>query len=96
MGHRSAGSLDIAPSRRINPHNGQPSQGLMSLTVVGPDLGFADAYATAGFAMGDQAPQWLAAVDGYAAMAILEDMRVVCTSGFLAVCPGGSPAASLQ
>jgi thiamine biosynthesis lipoprotein len=79
----------------INPHSKRPPQGLLSVTVLGPDLGFADAYATAAFAMGAAAPQWLATVDGYEAMAILEDLRVVCTSGFLAVCPGGSPAASL-
>lgn len=79
----------------INPHDGTPAQGLLSVTVVGPDLGFADAYATAAFAMGREAPQRLAAVEGYEAMAILDDLRVVCTPGFLAVCPGGSPAASL-
>jgi thiamine biosynthesis lipoprotein len=79
----------------INPHNRRPPQGLLSVTVLGPDLGFADAYATAAFAMGAGAPQWLATVDGYEAMAILEDLRVVCTPGFMAVCPGGSPATSL-
>jgi hypothetical protein len=45
--------------------------------------------------MGREAPHWLAAVDGSEAMAIPDDLRVVCTPGFLAVCPGGSPAASL-
>jgi thiamine biosynthesis lipoprotein len=79
----------------INPHNGRPPQGLLSVTVLGSDLAFADAYATAAFAMGTDAPQWLATLDGYAGMAILEDQRVVCTPGFLAACPGGSPAASL-
>lgn len=79
----------------VDPHNRRPARGLLSVTVVGPDLGFADAYATAGVAMGDQAPQWLAAIDGYEAMAVLENLRVVCTPGFLAACPGGSPAASL-
>jgi thiamine biosynthesis lipoprotein len=79
----------------INPRDKKPARGLVSLTVAGPDLAFADAYATAGFAMGDEAPRWLAALDGYEAMAIREDLRVVCTPGFLALCPGGSPAASL-
>jgi len=79
----------------INPHNKRPAEGLLSVTVLGPDLGFADAYATAAFAMGRAAPQWLATVEGYEAMAILQDERVVCTPGFLAACPGGSPAASL-
>jgi thiamine biosynthesis lipoprotein len=79
----------------VNPHNKRPAEGLLSVTVLGPDLGFADAYATAAFAMGRAAPQWLATVAGYEAMAILQDERVVCTPGFLAACPGGSPAASL-
>jgi FAD:protein FMN transferase len=79
----------------VNPHNKRPAEGLLSVTVLGPDLGFADAYATAAFAMGLAAPQWLATVAGYEAMAILQDERVVCTPGFLAACPGGSPAASL-
>jgi len=79
----------------INPYNKRPAEGLLSVTVLGPDLGFADAYATAAFAMGRAAPQWLATVEGYEAMAILQDERVVCTPGFLAACPGGSPAASL-
>jgi FAD:protein FMN transferase len=79
----------------INPHNNRPADGLLSVTVLGPNLGFADAYATAAFAMGSAAPQWLATLEGYEAMAILQDQRVVCTLGFLAACPGGSPAASL-
>lgn len=80
----------------INPHNKRPADGLLSVTVLGPYLGFADAYATAAFAMGPAAPQWLATVEGYEAMVILRDQRVVCTPGFLAACPGGSPAASLS
>jgi thiamine biosynthesis lipoprotein len=79
----------------INPHDGRPARGLLSVTVVGSDLGVADAYATAAFAMGREAPEWLAAVEGYDALAILDDLRVLCTPGFLALCPGGSPAASL-
>jgi FAD:protein FMN transferase len=79
----------------IDPHDRRPARGLLSVTVIGPDLGFADAYATAAFAMGREAPRWLAAVDGYEAMVILDDLRVVCTPGFVAMCPGGSPAASL-
>ncbi len=36
----------------VNPHTGRPPTGLASVTVVGPDLGIADAYATAIFAAG--------------------------------------------
>jgi len=36
----------------LDPHTGLASQGLLSVTVTGPDLAAADAYATAVFAMG--------------------------------------------
>ncbi len=36
----------------VNPHNGGPAHGLVSVTVVGPSLTGVDAYATAAFAMG--------------------------------------------
>ena len=42
----------------VDPHTGRPASGLASVTVVGRDLGTADAYATAAFAAGD--PRWLA------------------------------------
>jgi thiamine biosynthesis lipoprotein len=58
-------------------------------------LATADGYATAAFAMGLAAPEWMASLDGYEGMAILEEARVLCTTGFLRLCPGGSPAASL-
>src|SRR3954447_19191059 len=36
----------------VDPHTGRPPTGLLSVTVVGPDLAKADAYATAAYAMG--------------------------------------------
>ena len=36
-------------------------RGVLSVTVVGPDLATADAYATAAFAMGERGPAWTAA-----------------------------------
>ncbi|MFI9550528.1 FAD:protein FMN transferase [Nonomuraea endophytica] len=36
----------------LNPHTGRPAYGLASVTVTGPDLALADAYATAIFAAG--------------------------------------------
>jgi thiamine biosynthesis lipoprotein len=44
----------------IDPHTGRPADALASVTVVGPDLTAADAYATAAVAMGLDAPAWLA------------------------------------
>ena len=49
----------------VDPRRGQAASGLCSVTVVGPDLGQADAYATAGVAMGLAGLDWLAALDGY-------------------------------
>lgn len=80
----------------INPHTGQAPHGLLSVTMVGPDLATVDACATAAFAMGAAAPHWMASLEGYEGMAILDEERVVCTRGFLDFCPGGSPAASLR
>lgn len=50
-----AHDLAIATSGRkkiVNPRTGEPQQALSSVTVLGPDLGVADAYATAVYAMG--------------------------------------------
>ncbi|KKJ95326.1 FAD:protein FMN transferase [Micromonospora sp. HK10] len=43
----------------IDPHRGVPARGLRSVTVVGADLGVADAYATAAMAMGEAGIGWL-------------------------------------
>ena len=52
---------------------------VLSVTIVGPDLGIADAYATAAFVNG---PEWAAALEGYDSMTILEDGTVLETPGF--------------
>ncbi|PSK63026.1 FAD:protein FMN transferase [Micromonospora sp. MH33] len=43
----------------VDPRRGAPAVGLRSVTVVGPDLGVADAYATAAVAMGEPGIAWL-------------------------------------
>lgn len=78
-----------------DPRSGKPPTGVLSVTVIGPELGIADAYATAAFAMGTHGPSWTALLDGYNAMTIVEGDRVLATPGFLARCPGGSVAASV-
>lgn len=66
-----------------NPHTGSPPAGILSVTIVGPELATADAYATAAFAMGPElAPHWTARLDGYEAMTILADETVFKTGGF--------------
>ncbi len=66
----------------LDPHTGRPPAGLLSVTIVGPDLGTADAYATAAFAMGAAGPEWTATLTGYEAMCITADRRVLSTPGF--------------
>jgi FAD:protein FMN transferase len=66
----------------LDPHTGRPPAGVLSVTVVGPDLATADAYATAAFAMGAAGPAWTARLRGYEAMTILDDETVLFTGGF--------------
>jgi thiamine biosynthesis lipoprotein len=66
----------------LDPHTGEAPFGLLSVTVVGPDLGTADAYATAAFAMGTAGPAWTASLAGHDAMCITADRRVLATPGF--------------
>ncbi|MEV6173065.1 FAD:protein FMN transferase [Streptomyces sp. NPDC051954] len=66
----------------VDPHTRTAPTGLLSVTVCGPDLGTADAYATAAFAMGREAADWTLTLDGYEAMTVLDDERVYLTPGF--------------
>ena len=52
------------------------------MTVSGPDLGLADAYATAALAMGADGPAWTLELDGYEALTILADETVWTTPEF--------------
>ena len=67
----------------VEPHTGRPPHGVLSVTVVGPELATADAYATAALVMGPHAgPHWTARLRGYEAMTILADETVLTTGGF--------------
>jgi FAD:protein FMN transferase len=67
----------------LDPHSGAAPTGILSVTITGPDLATADAYATAAFAMGGRrATNWTARLRGYEAMTILDDGRVLSTPGF--------------
>ena len=79
----------------VDPRTGRPATGALSVTVVGPDLGTADAYATAAFAMGERGPAWTAGLQGYAAMTIVPGDRVLATAGFMRHCAGPSIGGSL-
>ena len=65
----------------VDPRTGRPPTGLMSMTVVGPSLTYADAYATAAFVMGERGAAWVAGIAGYEALAITQGRRTVWTSG---------------
>jgi thiamine biosynthesis lipoprotein len=68
----------------INPHTGRPATELASVTVVGPRVASADAYATAAFAMGPAARDWVEHLDGYEAFAVTPDGTRWQTTGFAA------------
>ncbi len=85
-----AGDLAVATSGAyargdhvFDPHTHRPPEGVLSVTVVGPDLATADAYATAAFAMGPHAgPHWTARLRGYEAMTVLANETVLSTGAF--------------
>jgi thiamine biosynthesis lipoprotein len=67
----------------LDPHTGDAPAGVLSVTVSGPELGTADAYATAAFAMGAGGAAWTARLaGGYEALTITADGRVLSTPGF--------------
>jgi thiamine biosynthesis lipoprotein len=66
----------------VDPRTGRPADGLRSMTVVGPRLGFVDAYATAAYVMGLDGLRWVARRADHEALAITNDDRVVWTDGF--------------
>lgn len=63
----------------LNPRTGTPARGLASVTVVGPDLALADAYATAALAMGEAGLPWLAGLSdrGYESAVVTDDGRAL-------------------
>jgi thiamine biosynthesis lipoprotein len=66
----------------LDPLTGRPATDLVSVTVVGSGLSRADAYATAAFAMGHRARDWLDALPGYEAFAIAPDGTGWATTGY--------------
>lgn len=68
----------------VDPRKGEAVTELASVTVVGPNIAEADAYATTVFAMGLDGLEWLAHHDGYEAAVITHDMRLLTTPGMAA------------
>jgi FAD:protein FMN transferase len=70
-----------------DPFTGRAAAGVSSVTIVGPSLTYADAYATAAFAMGPTALAWVAGLAGYDGCSIPADRdgsngRLAWTPGF--------------
>jgi FAD:protein FMN transferase len=66
----------------FDPHTHRPPEGVLSVTITGPDLATADAFATAAFAMGLDGPPWTARLRGYEALSLMADGRSLRTPGF--------------
>ena len=62
--------------------SGRAAVGVASTTVCGPDLGLADAFATAALVLGEAGPSWVAGLPGYECWSVLDDGRVIATTGF--------------
>ena len=71
----------------IDPHTGQPAELMRSVTVVGPDLAVADAYATTAVAMGEPGLAWLAGLAGYETAVVTEDGKGYCSANLPATSP---------
>lgn len=66
----------------VNPKTGKPPAGIVSLSVIGPDIIEADALATAAFAMGSPGLNWIAEHTDLAAFMITDSFEAVMTPNF--------------
>ncbi|MFL6054839.1 MAG: FAD:protein FMN transferase [Actinoallomurus sp.] len=78
----------------LDPRTGRPAEDLAGVTVVGPSLTLADAYATAAFVMGDAARDWIDGLPGYEAYGVGLDGRTWATAGLRADASDQDPARS--
>jgi thiamine biosynthesis lipoprotein len=65
----------------IDPFSGAPATRWSSVTVTGPDLAVADAYATAAVAMGERALRWLPRLAGYESAVVTSDGEAFRSDG---------------
>ncbi|MEV5407812.1 FAD:protein FMN transferase [Thermopolyspora sp. NPDC052614] len=66
----------------VDPHTGRPPTALASITLVGADMTETDSMATAAFAMGEAAREWVEDQDGLEALAVTATGHTWRTSGF--------------
>lgn len=64
-----------------DPATGRPASGLLSATVIGPELTWADAYATAAFSLGVRAAGWIATLDRHAGLLVDGAGRITTIGG---------------
>ncbi|MFE6128705.1 FAD:protein FMN transferase [Streptomyces sp. NPDC056437] len=77
----------------VDPATGRPATELASITLVGRHITEVDALATAAFAMGEAAGEWVRARQGIEAYAVNADGESWWTPGFTAHCPSLRPTA---
>jgi thiamine biosynthesis lipoprotein len=81
MAIATSGAL-VRGAHIVDPLMDSAPSGLLSVTIVGPDVASADAYATAAYAMGpERAIRFCAELEGYDAVIIGEDDTVLSTAG---------------
>jgi thiamine biosynthesis lipoprotein len=65
----------------VDPVTGAAPEGLLSATLIGPKLTWADIYATAAFVKGAAALPWIATLPDHAGILVGTDGRVSTISG---------------
>jgi thiamine biosynthesis lipoprotein len=66
----------------VDPFTGTSVSHLVSATVIGPSLTYADAFATAAFVRGSDALRWMDGIEGYELLLAGTDDRVSMSSGW--------------
>jgi len=83
-------------SHIVDPHTGQPPEGVLSVTITGSDLATVDAYATAAYAMGRRGAEWAARLQGHGAIVIFDDERIAYSQGVERHLRGVGPQAEID
>jgi len=68
--------IAIRGAHILDPRTGEPAVGVLSATVAGPSLMWADVFATAAVAMGSVAVEWVAGLHGTSGLIVLADDTV--------------------
>ena len=65
----------------VDPESGEAATGLLSATIIGPELTWADVYATAAFVRGPLAVGWVATLADHAGLLVAPDGAVTSVQG---------------